>query len=221
MKKKHFNQCRTKSLRISLLAVIAVTFIMTSCSDPCSDTVCLNGGACADGTCVCPDGFTGENCQTIVSNNGGNSHGPNVQIKITNITVSGYPATNNGSNWDYYTNGCLECNYPDPSWKIIETTGGSVYTCTSAASNTTGVVNFNSNSGLPVLIQAPNQVLGFEVWDYDSQAGGGSTDFNPDFMIGTQFNLYQSAFDNGFPSSLTISGGGTSLQVSLALEYID
>jgi hypothetical protein len=170
---------------------------------------------------VCPDGFTGENCQTIVSNNGGNSHGPNVQIKITNITVSGYPATNNGSNWDYYTNGCLECNYPDPSWKIIETTGGSVYTCTSAASNTTGVVNFNSNSGLPVLIQAPNQVLGFEVWDYDSQAGGGSTDFNPDFMIGTQFNLYQSAFDNGFPSSLTISGGGTSLQVSLALEYID
>ena len=32
--------------------------------DPCESVECLNGGTCTDGTCSCPTGFTGTNCET-------------------------------------------------------------------------------------------------------------------------------------------------------------
>ena len=61
--------------RIALTALVtfttfgAVTF--TSCNpDKCKDVVCQNNGNCnsEDGTCTCPTGFDGANCQTEVRN---------------------------------------------------------------------------------------------------------------------------------------------------------
>ena len=31
---------------------------------PCDNVICLNGGACNDGLCYCPQGFEGSQCQT-------------------------------------------------------------------------------------------------------------------------------------------------------------
>lgn len=39
-------------------------FILTGCSDECDDVNCLNGGTCDDGICACPDGYTGDECET-------------------------------------------------------------------------------------------------------------------------------------------------------------
>lgn len=45
---------------------LTLAFIgIAGCSEKCDDVNCLNGGACNDGTCVCPDGFRGEFCQTV------------------------------------------------------------------------------------------------------------------------------------------------------------
>lgn len=32
--------------------------------DPCKDINCQNGGICFEGSCLCPDGFNGPNCET-------------------------------------------------------------------------------------------------------------------------------------------------------------
>lgn len=43
----------------------------TSCSksdkNPCENVTCQNGGTCVNGSCNCPDGYEGANCQTASS----------------------------------------------------------------------------------------------------------------------------------------------------------
>lgn len=45
----------------SVIAILG--FMLVSCEDPCTSTVCLNGGVCSDGDCLCPEGFSGEECE--------------------------------------------------------------------------------------------------------------------------------------------------------------
>jgi hypothetical protein len=61
------------------LSIIASFFLfvnMTGC-DPCANINCLNGGACVDGTCSCPTGYSGPRCEkwnpcaTVDCKNGG------------------------------------------------------------------------------------------------------------------------------------------------------
>ena len=53
--KKYLNQ---------LLVIAAL--IIVGCSDPCKDVVC-GPGTCEDGTCICPDGYEGNSCETLTS----------------------------------------------------------------------------------------------------------------------------------------------------------
>lgn len=43
--------------------LIFLLLISVSCKDPCLSVGCLNGGVCNNGACICPDGFSGENCE--------------------------------------------------------------------------------------------------------------------------------------------------------------
>ncbi|MBC7554602.1 MAG: calcium-binding EGF-like domain-containing protein [Taibaiella sp.] len=59
-----------KSFRlIALSALVTVgsfsTIVYTSCTkDACKGVTCQNGGTCDGGTCTCPTGYEGTNCQT-------------------------------------------------------------------------------------------------------------------------------------------------------------
>lgn len=48
-----------------LLCTLCFTLLMPACKekDQCKDTVCENGGICVDGSCYCPEGFSGPNCE--------------------------------------------------------------------------------------------------------------------------------------------------------------
>lgn len=52
-----------KNLYLILVALVA-SLAMVSC-DPCKKVDCNNGGDCLEGVCVCPDGYSGEYCDTV------------------------------------------------------------------------------------------------------------------------------------------------------------
>ena len=51
--------------------------LCVSCSDPCKNVECENGGTCNDGSCNCPEGYSGaqceifDSCYNVVCLNGG------------------------------------------------------------------------------------------------------------------------------------------------------
>lgn len=46
-----------------LLSTLCAVIIIQSCNDECKNLICRNDGVCEDGTCLCPDGFLGSNCE--------------------------------------------------------------------------------------------------------------------------------------------------------------
>ena len=54
------------TMLITLAAFSVVTY--TACKqDKCKGIVCLNGGACQDGACVCPSAYNGTHCENTVT----------------------------------------------------------------------------------------------------------------------------------------------------------
>lgn len=47
---------------ILLFTVFSLSLLSSCSSDPCESVTCANGGVCMDGTCDCPDGWTGADC---------------------------------------------------------------------------------------------------------------------------------------------------------------
>ena len=58
---------------------------------PCEEITCLNGGTCINGTCMCPDEYEGESCET-----------PRVPeaVYVTGISFNGYPTFRDNDPWD-------------------------------------------------------------------------------------------------------------------------
>lgn len=65
---------------IQFHAIMAISLLTLSCSkdednnepptDECADITCLNGGECVDGSCDCPPGYSGEDCNEFDTGGG-------------------------------------------------------------------------------------------------------------------------------------------------------
>jgi len=54
-----------KLTKLLSILILGLGLCLASCTEPCDDVACENGGTCIDGTCDCPDGTLGTNCQSF------------------------------------------------------------------------------------------------------------------------------------------------------------
>jgi hypothetical protein len=48
--------------------LLGISLLIGACGqEPCAEVECLNGGTCLEGTCDCPEGFTGPSCESFES----------------------------------------------------------------------------------------------------------------------------------------------------------
>ena len=67
-------------------------FGLFSClKDSCENNFCDNNGVCVDGTCDCPEAYTGVHCQEQVTP---------VKMRVNAVTMTRFPSTNEGMAWD-------------------------------------------------------------------------------------------------------------------------
>ena len=103
------------------VVVLSAFMLLSSCSsdsnnepsDPCATSNCQNGGECVDGSCLCPDGYYGENCQLMKTPQ---------SVRITSVVVKEFDNfDSNGNAWDSQLNGSL----PDIYISLFQATGSS------------------------------------------------------------------------------------------------
>lgn len=181
-----------------------------SCSEPC-----LNGGVCINGSCECPIGYGGINCQDTVDpcadilcfnggicDNGQCDCPPGytgtdcavslnpVSMTIERIEVTDYPTVQpNGSGWDISDGADPFVTFNPGSNANKNDFVSQHYT------NVTGQ-DLSYTSNLPITISNLNINWTLALWDYDATSGD-------DIMVQVSFSPINSS--NGFPTFIRIN----------------
>lgn len=72
---------------------LLVTILAASCGKDNECPTCQNGGVCVEGSCECPDGWSGADCSSVVT--------PDAVI-LDRVTVTGFPLFDPlGAPWDF------------------------------------------------------------------------------------------------------------------------
>lgn len=155
--------------------------------DLCSGTACLNGGFCVDGSCQCPTGFNGANCQFEMLP---------TSMKATQLEISQFPATDaNGVAWDLN-------DAPDIYLEVINNKTGAAFE-TGYAENLNGGFVFDINWN----ILEPSGEYTIKVWDYDFELTAN------DYIGGVYFTPYN--MGQKFPTVLAVNCDGCGLAFNL------
>jgi hypothetical protein len=96
-----------RPIQFVLFLMFLVSLNLSSCvEDDCENNVCENGGACDQGSCMCPEGFRGAHCEEKIMP---------YRMRVTSVTLTRFPTSNAGVPWD-------ETNGPDIYFSLYEDT---------------------------------------------------------------------------------------------------
>ena len=183
-----------------ILFTIGLSLSFVNCGDyinpdPCADIVCFNGGYCANGQCVCPQGFSGADCSQEVTP---------TQIKITSIRVTEFPDRDeNGDTWDL-TDGA------DIKVKFWKKGSSSLLYESGFYEDANYLIDYDFNPSTPIVIDDPTAKYDIALYDYD--------DFSADdLMDGVEFTPYFNG--EKFPAMKEIYYSGGKVKFILYYSY--
>ena len=197
---------RKFDFRLVFVLMMAATILSCSGSDsdtidPCASVSCLNDGVCVDGTCDCPENYTGTNCATPKTP---------TKIKITKIRVTHFNNEDGANAWD-------NASGADVFVQIVNASGNSVYVSDTYYPDvfSTGSNFFDFTPAAPIEIIQVSAQHTIYLGDLDVN----DTPPNPNDQMGMiTFPLFQSI--NGFPATLMLSdNAATPFRVQLSLTY--
>ena len=142
----------------------------------------MNGGYCANGQCVCPEGYTGANCSQQLT--------PEI-IRINKIEVTRFPATDGGAGWDLTSGADI--------FPYLTVGSQTVWTSSNYFSNANPNLTYSFTPTPAIELTNPLSQHTITLYDYDDLDAD-------DFMGGIYFTPYHSS--NGFPDVLILDAGG-------------
>jgi hypothetical protein len=178
--------------------VFIILLLLFNCKketpDPCAGITCLNDGYCANGQCVCPEGYTGVDCSQQKTP---------VKITITKIQVTKFPATDvGGAGWDLTSGADI---YPT----ILKGTT-LIWESPVMFTDANPSLTYDFTPSPSIDLTSPTDQYTIELYDYDSP--------DPDdWMGGFYFTPYSST--TNFPSVLTITTAGSDLAFKIFITY--
>jgi hypothetical protein len=186
-----------KTLAIVALPFVILPFIMSACKkDPCEGVFCINGGACVNGACACPTGFTGPACETQLTPK---------SITIKAITITKFPQLDpTGSRWDGTSDADLYISLETPQGTVIWRQDGNY-------SNVTQSMLPLRHLPLifPVITNPENQIV-IKLYDNDSP-------LSPDYVGGIITPLF--TLKNSFAPKIIVGGVNNITNFELDVEY--
>jgi hypothetical protein len=176
-----------------LLFSLFLVFFAGCKKEPCEQIICLNGGYCVNGACVCQEGFTGADCSLQKSP---------TQIRIHSIEITRFPATDNGAGWDLTSGPEI---YPEIRLGNSVIWRSNTYYPNANPSNT-----YTFEPSPAIVLNSPQNQYSIVLYDYDDLDAD-------DFIGGINFIPYFP--NNSFPSVLFLDAGGA-VAFRLHVSYV-
>lgn len=181
---------------IQFFTALATFILLTlsSCTeDPCENSLCANGGVCIEGTCDCPQGFTGPSCSE--------QDMPD-RIRLTSVQVTRFPGFNSDMQWDGTDGPDIYFRLYDQDQAIAQP----MLLVEDADASQDYYFFINVIDMYNVTHQHRIQLL-----DYDG------IDTRSDFLGEINFTPYHST--NGFPETILLDDGGP-VAFTITVDYL-
>jgi hypothetical protein len=147
---------------------------------------------------TCPNGYTGSDCTTQKTP---------TQILVTKVTVTNFPATNNGTDWNITE----ATGYADIYPVITDASGSTVYSFSSAYQQDVNYQNSTSfTPSSPISVSSAQNLYTITLYNHNNVTA--------DDDMGSAYKILYNPY-GGFPSTVTVSSSSVTFVLNLQYSF--